>query len=37
VKGAASDKWGKWAPVVTKSGSKGATSTTNAGTGGNAF
>jgi len=39
VKGAGSDKWGKWNVVVTaKSGSgSGGTSTTNAGTGGAAF
>jgi predicted lipoprotein with Yx(FWY)xxD motif len=36
VKGAASDKWGKWAPVVTKA-SAGGSSTTNPGTGSNAF
>jgi predicted lipoprotein with Yx(FWY)xxD motif len=36
VKGASSDKWGKWAPVVTKA-SSGGSSTTNAGTGGASF
>ena len=38
VKGASSDKWGKWAPVVTaKASSGGGSSTTNAGSGGAAF
>jgi len=38
VKGAGSDKFGKWSVVVTaKSSGGGGTSTTNAGTGGSAF
>jgi predicted lipoprotein with Yx(FWY)xxD motif len=36
VKGAASDKWGKWAPVVTAK-AKGSTGTPTAGTGGGSF